>query len=100
KAPSYLGVSRNTFNRYVRPRLREIQIGPQGKAFDRLELDAWVDRNLRQQRIDSAQPGGEDGPGNSGCAQGIQPVRQKVAGRAQATLAGLGPHDRNAQRER
>ena len=70
KAPSYLGVSRNTFNRHVRPHLRVIEIGPQGKAFDRLELDAWVELHLEQEGIDRAQPQGEDGLGNSGCAHG------------------------------
>ncbi|HYQ71010.1 MAG TPA: hypothetical protein VET88_03670 [Gammaproteobacteria bacterium] len=42
-APRYLGMDRNRFNREVRPRLTEIPIGKQGIAFDRLELDAWVD---------------------------------------------------------
>ena len=42
-APGYLGMDRNRFNREVRPRLITIPIGRQGIAFDRLELDAWVD---------------------------------------------------------
>ncbi len=42
-APSYLGMDRNRFNREVRPFLTRIPIGRQGIAFDRLELDAWVD---------------------------------------------------------
>jgi hypothetical protein len=42
-APSYLGMDRNRFNREVRPFLTTIPIGRQGIAFDRLELDAWVD---------------------------------------------------------
>ena len=42
-APAYLGMDRNRFNREVRPRLTTIPIGRQGIAFDRLELDAWVD---------------------------------------------------------
>ena len=42
-APGYLGMDRNRFNQEVRPYLIEIPIGRQGIAFDRLELDAWVD---------------------------------------------------------
>jgi hypothetical protein len=43
-APAYLGMDRNRFNREVRPHLMEIPIGNQGIAFDRLDLDAWVDQ--------------------------------------------------------
>ena len=42
-APYYLGMDRNRFNKEVRPSLTEIPIGKQGIAFDRLEMDAWVD---------------------------------------------------------
>ena len=42
-APRYLGMDRNRFNAEVRPYLVEIRIGKQGIAFDRLELDAWVE---------------------------------------------------------
>ncbi len=42
-APAYLGMDRNRFNAEVRPLLTEIPIGGQGIAFDRLELEAWVD---------------------------------------------------------
>jgi len=42
-APAYLGMDRNRFNREVRPYLTRIPIGQQGIAFDRLELDAWVE---------------------------------------------------------
>ena len=40
---AYLGIDRNRFNTDVRPTLTEIPIGTQGVAFDRLDLDAWVD---------------------------------------------------------
>src|SRR5438046_1865184 len=43
-APNYLGMDRNRFNREVRPYVTEIPIGSQGKAFDRLDLDAWVEQ--------------------------------------------------------
>ena len=42
-APLYLGMDRHKFNDEVRPGLIEIPIGIQGIAFDRLDLDAWVD---------------------------------------------------------
>ncbi len=42
-APDYLGMDRNRFNAEVRPQLIEIPIGTQGVAFDRLDLDAWVE---------------------------------------------------------
>jgi predicted DNA-binding transcriptional regulator AlpA len=42
-APDYLGMDRNRFNHEVRPALTELRIGRQGVAFDRLEMDAWVD---------------------------------------------------------
>jgi hypothetical protein len=45
-APRYLGMDRNRFNAEVRPHLTEIPIGIQGIGFDRLELDAWVDKYI------------------------------------------------------
>ena len=45
-APHYLGMDRNRFNIEVRPLVTEVRIGTQGIAFDRLELDAWVDDYL------------------------------------------------------
>ena len=42
-APFYLGMERNRFNGEVLPYLLEIQFGKQVVAFDRLDLDAWVD---------------------------------------------------------
>jgi integrase len=43
-APAYLGMDRNRFNSEVRPHITEIPIGIQGIAFDRLDLDAWVEQ--------------------------------------------------------
>lgn len=43
-APHYLGMDPNRFNAEVRPYLTEIPIGKQGIAFDRIDLDAWVDQ--------------------------------------------------------
>ena len=46
-APTYLGMDRHRFNSDVRPNIREIPIGSKGVAFDRLDLDAWVDHYKR-----------------------------------------------------
>ena len=46
--PAYLGMDRNRFNAEVRPGLTEIPIGEQGIAFDRFELDAWIDEYISQ----------------------------------------------------
>ena len=43
-ASKYLGMDKNRFNREVRPYLQELRIGKQGIAFDRLDLDQWVDQ--------------------------------------------------------
>jgi hypothetical protein len=36
-----------TFDREARPYLTDIPISKQGVAFDRIELDAWVDDHMR-----------------------------------------------------
>ena len=41
--PRYLGMNKNSFNAEVRPLLVEIPIGKKGIAFDKLDLDDWVD---------------------------------------------------------
>lgn len=46
-APAYLGMDRNKFNADVRPHLTEIPLGKQAIAYDRLELDAWVDDHIQ-----------------------------------------------------
>ncbi len=42
-APAFFGMDKNRFNREVRPLLTEIRIGVQGRAFDRLEMEAAAD---------------------------------------------------------
>jgi hypothetical protein len=42
-APNYLGMDRHRFNEEVRPHLTIVPIGKKGIAFDRLDLDVWVD---------------------------------------------------------
>lgn len=57
---AYLGMDRNRFGNEVRPYLTTIPIGKQGIAFDRLELDAWVEeyiaRNGRPGRLQGVRP--------------------------------------------
>lgn len=42
-APNYLGMDKNRFNKEVKPCLSIVPIGKRGIAFDRLDLDAWVE---------------------------------------------------------
>lgn len=44
-ALQYLGMSRHSFNTFVRPYVTSIRLGKRGIAYDRLDLDAWVDQN-------------------------------------------------------
>ena len=44
-APAYLAMDRKVFAKDVRPFIPEIRIGIQGVAFDRLDLDAWIDHH-------------------------------------------------------
>lgn len=50
-APYFFGMDKNRFNREIRPLLTEIRVGKQGRAFDRLEMEAaaedYKDRNGR-----------------------------------------------------
>jgi hypothetical protein len=47
-APIYIGMDRNKFNADVRPYLTEIPLGKQAVAFDRLEIDDWVDEYIER----------------------------------------------------
>ena len=42
-APDFFGMDIKRFNREIRPLLTEIRIGCQGRAFDRLEMEALAD---------------------------------------------------------
>jgi len=58
-SPAYLGMDRNRFNVEVRPSLTEIPIGEQGIAFDRFELDEWIDDYIAQHGRQSRSIGAE-----------------------------------------
>ncbi|HAT3986261.1 TPA: hypothetical protein F8V10_01125 [Legionella pneumophila] len=57
-APTYVGMDRHRFNKDVRPKLVEIPMGSQGIAFDRLDLDAWVDDYIQCSGRPAAVKGG------------------------------------------
>lgn len=46
-APGFFGMDKNRFNAEIRPKLTEIRIGRQGRAFDRLEMEAAADQYKR-----------------------------------------------------
>ena len=48
EAPGYLGMDKNKFNELVRPSVTESSYGSQSVAFDRLDLDAWVEEYKRR----------------------------------------------------
>lgn len=58
-APAYLGMDRNRFDAEVRPALTEIPIGDRGIAFDRSELDAWIEAYIAQRGRPSRARKGE-----------------------------------------
>ncbi len=59
-APGYVGMDPNRFNVEVRPYLTEIPIGKQGVAFDKVDLDSWVEQyKSRNGRPGKAMKGGE-----------------------------------------
>jgi len=81
-APFYLGMDRNRFNAVVRPQLTEIPLGEQGIAFDRLDLDAWVDeyksRNGRPALTKGVNASWDaNAVPASGCARGSGTLRSR-----------------------
>ncbi len=52
----YLGISKTLFNREVRPHVAELNFGGNSSAFDRLDLDRWVeDHKHRNGRLGQSQ---------------------------------------------
>ena len=49
--PQYLGMDRRIFNKLIRPHLIEIPVGTHGKAFDRLEIDNWIDQYKKSKGV-------------------------------------------------
>ncbi len=52
QAPLYVGMDKNRFRRDVRPNIPELKIGKKGVAFDRHDLDAWVD-SFKQAQLEA-----------------------------------------------
>ena len=67
-APAYVGMDRNRFNSEVRPDLIEIPIGKQGIAFDRIDLDKWVD-DYKDRNGRPGKQKGENKPWDAGKLQ-------------------------------
>ena len=86
-APDYLGMDRNRFNQEVRPYITEIPIGRQGKAFDRLELDAWADRYIDCNGRPGRLAGGR--PRSSILRKGSESMRRSSSGEFEKALAKL-----------
>ena len=55
-ASRFFGMDKNRFNREVRPHLTEIRIGTQGRAFDRLEVEAAAEEYKSRNGIPVAKP--------------------------------------------
>ena len=49
-APKYLAMNKNWFNQEVRPHIPEMRLSKQAVAFDKLDLDAWVDQTKHRGR--------------------------------------------------
>ncbi len=54
----YLGMAERVFNKHVRPYIKTLRIGVQGIAFDRLDLDAWVDHYKQRGQLHFLPNGG------------------------------------------
>src|SRR5262245_60807494 len=83
-APRYLGMDRNRFNAEVRPLLTEIPIGRQGIAFDRLELDSWLDEYIAR----NGRPGRWKGAKSWDAKRCRASSSEVTSGTSTSTLAG------------
>lgn len=89
-AAAYLGMSPPQFDRLVRPSLQEVWLGPQMLAFDRIELDAWVD----EYRAANGRPAGEK------LCQDVRPVSTAEAETGGSTSESLVMEDWRKVRDR
>ncbi|MGS0941089.1 hypothetical protein ACVA51_11015 [Pseudomonas luteola] len=76
EAPAYLSMSRDEFNKTVRPFVREFPIGDRGVGFDREELDAWADAYVEQAAIEKKGVTGQQSA-RSERRTGVKPWREK-----------------------
>src|SRR5690606_6826575 len=89
-APAYLAMSRDEFNKTVRPYVREFPIGIQGVGFDRQELDAWADAYAAKRAIDKPAVVGQQSARSERQGKGAQPWQEKPspASRGSRTASG------------
>ncbi len=84
-APAYCGMDRNKFNAEVRPELTEVPLGKQAVAFDRLELDAWIDdymsRNGRRPKASTLE--------DDVCKNAVNQHVTKCRGSAKSAVSGI-----------
>jgi hypothetical protein len=83
-APFYLGMDRNRFVKEVRPYLTAIPIGKQGVAFDRLELDDWIE----QYKARNGRPGELVGDSLWDEKERLDSVGEKASGTSTSTSTG------------
>ncbi|WP_239499344.1 hypothetical protein [Pseudomonas putida] len=78
-APGYFGICRDEFNKTVRPNVRELPIGKQDVAFDRIELDEWADAYIESKSIEKTANQDNNHPRSErqGDAKGGKPWREK-----------------------
>lgn len=91
KAPAYLGMCREVFDRDVRPYVIEIPVGRKGKAYDRLDLDAWATHHKSR---NGKQPMHGDQPWQQGHAESSPiatgPERSTRSTKASGSKSALG----------
>lgn len=84
-APGYCGMDRNRFDVEVRPFITEIPIGVRGIAFDREELDVWLDEYIATHGRPARQSKGMEAT----AAPKLPPRAATRKGRREATMAAL-----------
>ena len=86
-APQFFGMDKNRFNAEIRPFLREIRIGRQGRAFDRLDMEAAAD--YYKQTHSYRPPTDRSGPnlpsGNRGSARVVRRTLPSIRDRRFST---------------
>jgi hypothetical protein len=83
RAHNYLGMCRRVFDATVRPHVRVVPIGKQGKAVDRHELDAFADAYVARHAIDKAPRPGNPEPASErrhATAGAKKPWRERESG--------------------
>ncbi len=72
-APTYLGMDKNRFSKDVRPYIPNLPIGRRGIAFDRHDLDRWVD-DFKHKQV-SKSPKSAENASSTACRQSRQSLK-------------------------